>query len=299
MQRIAYTPVQLAAVLAWKPAQLDAGRRARLIPAPDVTRPQRLGPRWSPTLTRRIVACRDDLTAHLAMGSLGAYQTAQAMTEKLGVDVDSAAVAELARAGHIPVTGDFRGNALYAVWAACAIIDLPLLAQAAVDGELRTTDGAAQWMSIRRADVDQLVRRDWLTPARMADNPHLSRSAGAGTMALYRTADLAALLAYPGIDWTAVRATARGRRAPLPGAPPRPDQRAEFAQISAGITGHQLGHRRWAAGDRTAAITSWRTATRHRDTAEHLADAEAGSDVSVRRCAAWMALLPADRAALV
>lgn len=75
----------------------------------------------------------------------------------------------------------------------------------------------------------------------MAGNPHLSP--GAGTMALFRVGDLAALSAYPGIPWTTVRATTRGRRAPPRKSPCTDRGRPEFMRISVDITGHQLGYR--------------------------------------------------------
>lgn len=95
MQRTAYNPDQLARALGWKPAQLATSRRARPIPDPDVTRPQRLGPHWSPTITRGLLACCDDLTVNSDMGQPRRVPDRPGHDDRLGGEVGPNAVAEL------------------------------------------------------------------------------------------------------------------------------------------------------------------------------------------------------------
>lgn len=301
MTRPAHTPDQLAKALGWTGDQVREAQRLRVLPTPDVHRPAALGPRWSPTTVRVMTVDRDTLKDRLDMGDLGAFRLAELMTARLGVEVNPETVAELALRGHLPSVGVYRGHQLYAVWTAVQFTDRAVLEQAAIDGELRTTDGAAAWMEVRRSVVDRLVDQRWLRPVKMADNPHRSRRAGAGTVALYRTGDLAAVLSHPGIDWPAVRATPRGGRAPLPTEPCSKEIAAELKRISAGITWHQLGHRRWVAGDRDAALDVWRLggfAGGNRTAGEHLSAVESGDEDSARRCGLLLAL-SAGRTALV
>lgn len=298
-QRAAYTSAQLANAMGWTMLQFVDACGLLLLPEPDVSRPQRLGWRWSPAVVRGLVERRDALTADLGMGALGAYRLAEEMAERLGVDVDADAIVELSRLGHIPRAGEYRGRELYAVWAATRFTDRPALEQAMVSGRLRTTDGAARVLDVRRADVDHLVRLRWLRPARMADNPVQSRSRGQATVPLFRHGDLAALLAYEGIDWTAVRATPRGRPSPLARLGKRDAAAgAELERLSRGLLYHRLGHRHWAAGDTAAAVDCWRAAGNYAEAELHLESAADGDPAPIVRCAAWMALLPPARAEL-
>lgn len=299
-QRTAYNATQLAAALGWTMPQFVDACGLLLLPEPDVSRPQRLGLRWSPPVVRGLLACRDALTADLGMGVLGAYRLAEDMTKRLGVDVDPDTVAELSRMGHIPRAGEHRGRETYAVWAVARFTDRPALEQAMVSGRLRTTDEAARVLDVRRADVDHLVRLKWLRPVRWADNPKLSRRAGSGTVPLFRHGDLAALLAYEGIDWPAVRATPRGRPSPLARLGKRDAAvGAELERLSRGLLYHRLGHRHWAAGDTAAAVECWRAAGNYPTAELHLENAVGGDPAPIVRCAAWMALLPPDQAELV
>lgn len=294
--RTALNRAQLVAAMGWSPQRFDDAMALQLLPDPDVSRPQRLGLRWSPPAVRGLVKRRDELNTALDMGMLGASSLAGVMTERLSVDVDASTVAELSRLGYIPRSGKFKGYDLYAVWAAVRSTILPALEQAKVNGRLRNADGVAEALGVRRSDVDNLVRLGWLKPARMADNPY---NGDTGAVPLYRHVDVAGLLMYAGIDWEAVRATPRGKRSPLVklgrcgGA-----ERAVLEQVPRGLIFHRLGHRHWAAGDRVAALDSWRTAAGHTDADDHLAEASAGGDIGILRCAAWMGLLPADPAGL-
>ncbi len=299
-QQTAHTPDQLAEALGWSGRQLDDARQLGLIPAPDVVRPKHLGPRWSPTTVRDLRTRRDALTMDLALGALGATRLAEKMATRLGVDVDPDVVAELAWMGLIPRAGMFKGHSLYAVWAALRVTDPAVLAQAAVSGHLHTADRAVLVLDVRGSDLAHLVRQGWLRPARWADNPWLSKRAGAGTVPLYRHGDLVALLAYPGFDWDRVRATPPGRRSPLSRLGVCGDVgRAALDRLSRGLVYHHLGHRQWSAGDATAAIGSWQAAGDYPATLDHLTDVAAGQTAPIVRCAAWMALLPAGRPVLV
>lgn len=290
-QRTALNATQLAAALGWTGQQLADSRTMLLVPAPDVSRPERLGPRWSPPVVRELLGRRDALTADLEMGSLGAFRLAEAMTERLGVDVDSALVEELSRRGFIPLAGTYKDNPLYAVYAAVQFCDWPALEQARASGALHTSTGVARVLDVRPSAVDALIRLGWLRPSRMVNNPH--PAVRRGTMPMYRHSDLTALLEYEGIDWPTVRVTERGRRSPL-GRLGKRDAAAtaELDRLSRGQFYHRLGHRRWNGGDTTAAIVDWRAAGNYPAAETHIAEAESGDTAPIIRCAAFAALLP-------
>lgn len=290
-QRSAYNEAQLGRALGWTARQIADARAGRLVPDPDVHRPRRLGPRWSPTLVRDLLQRRDALTADLEMGTLGAIRVAELMSDRLGTNVNPDAVRELALWGYLPRAGTYKGHDLYAAWVAARFTDRAALAEATVTGQLLTADDAAKMLKVRRSDVDNLTRQAWLWPTHMADNPMLSRSRGAGTVPLYRSGHLAALREHPDINWNAVRATPPGRRSPLARLE-RCDtaRRAEIEQLCRGVFLHQLGHRRWAAGDRDAALEDWQAAAGHPAAAEHVHQAGACDDVVITRCAVLMTL---------
>lgn len=289
MTRSAATAAQLAAALGWTALEFADARAMLLVPGPDVHRPTRLGPRWSPPVVSGLVKRRADLTTCLAMGSLGASRLGAAMTERLGVEVDSDTIVELSRLGFIPRTGTYKDHPTYAVWSAVQFRDWPALEQARVSGALHTSTGTARVLDVRLFAVAVLIRLGWLRPALMVRNP-----VGPGTMPMYRHGDVTALLAYPRIDWTAVRETPKGQRSPLSRLG-KPDTAAiaELARVAQGQAHHRLGHRRWIRGDTTGALADWRAAGEHVDASAHLAEAAAGDTASIIRCAAFAALLPA------
>lgn len=157
---------------------------------------------------------------------LGTVRAAEVLTGRLGTPVSSDGVAELGRRGLIPVTGYYKGFALYDGRALQTFTDAAAAAEANQAGQLRTADQAAAYLRIRRADLDHLTRAGLLSPARWAHGPYDRRRTF--SVPLYRTADLDGLTSVPGIDWEAVRATPKGHRSPLarlPDAPGRPARR--------------------------------------------------------------------------
>lgn len=82
------------------------------------------------------------------------------------------------------------------------------------DGRLLTTDEVAEYLRVRRSDVDQLARRGWLVEVTRVHSGW-QRRREAPLVPLYRVGDLDALLADPTIDWEAVRSIPRGRPSPL------------------------------------------------------------------------------------
>ncbi|WP_433067255.1 hypothetical protein [Dactylosporangium sp. CS-033363] len=299
LPRTACTAAQVAAALGWAPDRFDDARRLQLVPGPDVTRPAALGPRWSPAAVRDLAARRDALGRDVDMGALGASRSADELAARLGVDVDAHTVLELSRLGYLPRGGSYKGNRLYAGWALARFADLEALAQAAVSGQLHTTDEVVSVLGVRRSDVEQLVQLRWLRPARMVDNPMQSRRRGAGTVPLYRRGDVLGLLVWERVDWAAVRAVPAGRRSLLAGLGECDvAAAAELRRVADGLLYHQLGHRKWAAGDVAAAAACWRAAAGHAVAGEHLAAVD-GEPAAIDRCAAWMALLPARERDLV
>ena len=89
----------------------------------------------------------------------------------------------------------------------------PPLATARGAGQLRTAGQAAAYLRIRRSDLGHLTRSGVLRPVKYGHGPFDRR--GQASVPLYRTGDLDALAARPGIDWAAVRATPPGHRSPL------------------------------------------------------------------------------------
>lgn len=157
---------------------------------------------------------------------LGAVRAAEVLTGRLGIPVSSDGVAELGRRGLIPVTGSYKGFALYDGHTLETFTDATAATEASHAGQLRTADQAAAYLRIRRTDLDHLTRTGLLATARWGHGPYDRRRTF--SVPLYRTADLDGLTSVPGIDWEAVRATTKGHRSPLarlPDAPGRPARR--------------------------------------------------------------------------
>jgi hypothetical protein len=217
-----YGPDQLAGFLGLWRWQLDRALAAGLIPAPDKPRGK-----WSRQIAENAAAHISDIRAAAGtVPDLGAVRAAETLSERLGTPVSSDGMAELGRRGLIPVTGYYKGFALYDGRALETFTDAAAAAEANRTGQLRTADQSARYLGIRRADLDHLTRAGLLTEAGRAHGPYDRRSTY--SVPLYRTADLDDLAARPGIDWDTVRATPKGRRSPLaalPGAPGRPARR--------------------------------------------------------------------------
>ena len=213
-----YGPVQLAEFLDLERWQLDRAITDGLIPGPDTPRGK-----WSAAVAREAAARLKDIRA--AVGSipdLGAVRAAEVLTGRLGTPVTSDGVAELARRGLIPVTGHYKGFALYDGRALEAFADASAATEATRTGQLRTADEASAYLRIRRADLGHLTRAGLLTPAGWGRGPFDRRDTR--SVPLYRTRDLDNIGTRPGIDWDAVRATPKGRRSLLASLPDAPGQ---------------------------------------------------------------------------
>jgi hypothetical protein len=210
-----YGPVQLAEFLGLERWQLDRALAGSLIPSPDTRG------KWPAAVAQEAAARLKDIRAAIGnIPDLGAMRAAEILTRRLGTPVTSDAVAELGRRGLIPVTGHYKGFALYDGRALEAFTDTSTAAEAARAGRLRTADQAAAHLRIRRADLDHLICAGLLTPAGWGRGPFDRR--GTRSVPLYRTADLDDLediVTARGIDWDTVRATPKGRRSPLASLP--------------------------------------------------------------------------------
>jgi hypothetical protein len=219
-RRNGYGPVQLTALLGLEVWQFARARQAGLIPCPD--RPRN---RWSAQVADAALARAGEIRqAAGSVPDLGAVRAAEVLSARLGAVVTGDGVAELARRGLIPVTGDFRSWPLYDGHALETFTDLAAAVEATWAGHLRTADQSAAYLRIRRCDLDHLTRAGLLTPTGWGHGPWDRRDRF--SVPLYRTGDLDDLAARTGLDWQAVRATPPGRPSPLAALPSAPPQGA-------------------------------------------------------------------------
>jgi len=106
-------------------------------------------------------------------------------------------------------------------------------------------DQAAQYMEIRRRDLDYCLEAGWL-------RPYSHRELKVGRyktveMALYRTGDLDALKEIPGVDWEAVRAVKPGKPSPLREFVKLAPRRADLVHGFAELLAEQYGVRAWTS----------------------------------------------------
>jgi hypothetical protein len=204
-----FGPVQFAEYLGLTEWQFSRARGSGDIPPPD--RPRG---RWSGPVADAVVARIADIQA--AAGSipdLGAVRAAEVLSARLGMVVTRDGISELGRQGLIPVAGYYKEHELYDGRAVESFTDVAAAEAATWAGHLRTTDESAAYLRVRRADLAHLVRAGLLRPADYGYGPYDRRRRP--TVPLYRTGDLDALAADPGIDWAGVHATPAGRRSPL------------------------------------------------------------------------------------
>ncbi|GGN46740.1 hypothetical protein [Streptomyces fuscichromogenes] len=205
-----YGPLQFPDRAGLSLPQFERAQRLQLIPGPDAP-----GGRWSAAVfedaATRIDAIKD------AVGSLpdlGAERAEMHLAERfLAATVHPGTAAELARRGHLPVVGDYKGHPLYCGLTLERGLDRQEVARASAAGQLHTRDAAADVLGIRAADFEHLVRAGLLVHADTA------RSYWKDLVLLYRQGDLDRLSRSRRIDWAAVRATPRGRRSPLAALP--------------------------------------------------------------------------------
>lgn len=204
-----YGPVQVPKALGlarweWQRAIADG-----LIPAEAV--PAGAGcARWTQDQLDDLLERRDEIKNKIGdVGDLGAWNAAEVLSDRLGVDADPDAVVELARAGLIERAGFYKHHQLYSGRSIAAFRDAEAYRAAAVTGAQLNSDQAAAYMEIRRPDFDHLFRAVRIKAVGSYKGQWNS------TVLVFRRGDLDALLADPAYDWPAIRATPRGRPSPL------------------------------------------------------------------------------------
>lgn len=213
-RRGSFGPVQLARHLGWWDFQVTRAVRRGLIPAPD------LGGRWSTGLVEEFAGRAGQLRVEVgSLPDMGATRAARELAERFGCEVTADAVFELGRREVLPITDFYKGNPLFDGGEVERFADRAVLEEAISAGCCVTTDEAAAYLRIRRCDVVHLVRAGRLAAVRRVYGSYRRSRRAAPLVALYRVADLDALLAATDIDWAIVRATAPGRRSPLAALP--------------------------------------------------------------------------------
>ncbi|MEY9961542.1 3'-5' exonuclease [Streptacidiphilus sp. MAP5-52] len=119
------------------------------------------------------------------------------------------------------------------------------LAGALAADRLLGPDQAAQYMEIRRRDLDYCLEAGWL-------RPYSHRELKVGRykrveMALYRTGDLDALKELPGVDWEAVRAVKPGMPSPLREFAKLGPRRADLVHGFTDLLNEQFGVLAWSS----------------------------------------------------
>lgn len=212
--RGSFGPVQLARHLGWLEFQVSRAVRRGLIPAPD------MGSRWSASLVEEFVARAEQIRAEVgSLPDMGATRSARVLGERFGCEVTADAVFELGRRGVVPIVDFYKANPLFDGGAVERFADRAVLEEAIAAGRCVTAGEAAAYLRVRRADFDHLVRSGRVAAVRRVYGSYRRARRAAPLVALYRAADLDALVSDTGIDWAAVRATARGRVSPLAALP--------------------------------------------------------------------------------
>uniref|UniRef100_UPI003F496D36 hypothetical protein n=1 Tax=Amycolatopsis sp. CA-290885 TaxID=3239925 RepID=UPI003F496D36 len=212
-----YGPIQITERLRLATWQIERAMESGLLTRPDASG------RWPAAAVDDALTRREEIVAAVgALPDMGASRAADVLAGRFGLeDVPASVLVELARRGVVPQVGEYKGHALYCGRALEAFSDRETLEVALRDGRLLMADEVAEYLRVRRSDVDQLVRSGWLVAVSWARSGW-QRRREAPAVALYRAGDLDALLEDPGIDWEAVRSTAPGRRSPLARLAPRP-----------------------------------------------------------------------------
>jgi hypothetical protein len=205
-----YGPVQFPGRLGIPVWQFERARRAGLIPPPDPATG-----RWPASVFTAVLADLDQVRSVTgSQPDVGAVRAAAILAGRFRITVTPDVLLELDRTGLIRQVADYKGNPVYDGRALEAFSDLYALQRAIATGRLLKRNEPAGYLKVRLSDVGHLVRSGWLEPVtwvrgswqRRRDYPNVP---------LFRTADLEVLLAHPGIDWDAVRATPAGRPSQL------------------------------------------------------------------------------------
>lgn len=177
--------------------------------------PPRPDGRWPATVVDDARARLPEIRAKVGdLPDLGAVRAAEALAERLTVDVDPDTITELARRGHIREAGDYKGHTLYSGRDLAAFTDQTTLAEAAHTGRQQDRTSATAYLEVRPTDLEHLIRAGLLKACTRVHSGW-QRRREAPAVPLFRTGDLDTLLTHPAIDWPAVRATPPGRRSPL------------------------------------------------------------------------------------
>ncbi|GAA3838821.1 hypothetical protein GCM10022403_083990 [Streptomyces coacervatus] len=108
---------------------------------------------------------------------------------------------------------------------------------------------AAQYLEIRRRDLDYCIEAGWLAPVSQVRRTVWSGGRGHRKVVevpMYRVGDLDALEDIPGVDWEAVRATKPGRPSPLRAFAQLAPQRASVARAFVDELRERFGLPVWA-----------------------------------------------------
>lgn len=170
------------------------------------------GGRWPAVVVDAALAQLAEIREKVGdVADVGAWQAAEVLAERLGVEVDRDAVLELARDGRIRKLGFYKGHRLYSGQSIAAFRDVEAFKAAAVVGRRLTSEQAAGYLEIRRVDFDHLVRVERVKSCSWY------RGQWSSVVLMFRTGDLDELLVDPELDWAAVRATPKGRPSPFAG----------------------------------------------------------------------------------
>lgn len=171
--------------------------------------------RWPATAFDAALADLDRIRASVGtQPDVGAGRAADIISARFGTDVPSDALLELDRMGLIPCVGYYKEYPLYDGRALENFTDRAALERAMTDGRLLTRDAAAEYLRVRRSDLEHLIAAQWLEPVTWVYSGW-QRHRSCPKVPLFRAADLGILLAHPAIDWDEVRATPAGRPSPL------------------------------------------------------------------------------------
>ncbi len=204
-----YGPIQIGTRLDLSTWQIERAVAAGLLAGPAA------GGRWPAAVVDEALTRREEIVAAVgALPDMGAHRAADVLAERFGIEVPAAVLLELDRRGLVPRVGEYKDHPLYCGRALEAFADREALLAALAAGRLYTADEAAEYLRVRRSDLDHLTRAGWLTEVtRVRSGWQRKREYPA--VPLFRAGDLDVLLAHPAIDWDAVRATPRGRPSPL------------------------------------------------------------------------------------
>ncbi|CAM5690872.1 putative protein OS=Streptomyces fumanus OX=67302 GN=GCM10018772_70540 PE=4 SV=1 [Streptomyces fumanus] len=202
-----YGPRQFGDRLGFAEWQVERALRLGLIPPAD------RGGRWSADVFNEVTARLDAVRAEVGtLPDVGADRAEKHLAEKfVGLTVHPGTAAELARRGHLPRRGEYKGHTLYCGLTLERFTDRRKVARASAAGRTYTRDDAAAALGLRAADFDHLLRAGLLTHSETT----VSSWYKGVVVRLYRQADLDRVLRSSRVDWDAVRATPKGRRSPL------------------------------------------------------------------------------------